>query len=234
MKSRTMLKLLNVLGLAVALGLTLVLLPAGVGAQGQEPQPGAETTPIWQSSAAVAPGVPPDSAGPPDVPLRAGSQDVEVLQADSQLRVTGSALRPRSSDTGWAANWTGGCIYASSGSTWEVLNTPVYLPHGATVKALRMYYDDTNSEYNSIAFFTVYDLYGGIVTEWWVQSSGYGGQGFQTTGEFTHTVDYNNYSYLLNWRPYDLGSDMQLCGFSVYYEAPRSAAYLPAILKSHP
>jgi hypothetical protein len=56
-----------------------------------------------------------------------------------------------------------------------------------------------------------------------------------TTSEFTHTVDYTNYSYVVNWRPNDTGSDMQLCGFRIYYYPPTAGvAFLPTVFKNYP
>ena len=39
------------------------------------------------------------------------------------------------------------------------------------------------------------------------------------------------YSCVVNWRPYVLGSEMQLCGFRIFYEPPSTAVYLPLVSK---
>lgn len=62
------------------------------------------------------------------------------------------------------------------------------------------------------------------------RSSGNAGTGFATV-YFTHTLDYESYSYVVNWRPYVLGSEMQLCGFRIFYEPPSTAVYLPLVSK---
>jgi hypothetical protein len=188
-----------------------------------------DPTATWRSSAPV------ESLSSPDQPLAAiESEDVGALQTYSYLRVAGSALRPRGSDVEWRPTGTGACIYASSGDNSRVFNTPVYLPQGATVKRLRMYFDDTNATHNCWGWFTVYDYTGAIEGEWTVTSTGSGGFGYQSTDEFTHTIDYDLYSYVLNWRPYELGSDMQLCGFRIdYYAPPGGAAYLPLVTKDY-
>lgn len=153
---------------------------------------------------------------------------------DSYLRIAGSAVKPRESSVDWAGTGGGGCIYASAGDAWAVFNTPVYLPQGATAKYLRLYYNDTNDVTNSTAWFTIYDLYGNIVNEYGASSSGNSGNGYATTTEFTHTVDYNTYAYVINWRPYDLGTDTQVCGFRIYYAAPPGPVYMPLMLKDAP
>ena len=133
------------------------------------------------------------------------------------LRVTGSALRPREDNVNYATSSSGGCIYANAGDAFTVFNVAVTdLRQGATVDALRMYYDDTSGS-NSSAWFTVYDLYGGLVDEWSVTTDGSTGNGFTDSAQINHVVDYNQFSYLLNWRPTVTGSSMQLCGFRIFY-----------------
>lgn len=189
------------------------------------------------SSAPVPEGVvpedlsPPDSPPSPDIP---GEAATPLQTYNAYLRISGAALKPRESNVEWYGGGGGGCIYASTGSSIAVFNVPVYLPQGSTVKYFRMYYHDTNDSKNSSAWFTVYDMYGDIVGEWEVSSSGSSGDGYRTTAEFTHTVDYASYSYVVNWRPYDLGSDMQVCGFRLYYHTPPGAVYLPLVLRNAP
>lgn len=188
------------------------------------------------SSVPVPPGTPMENLSPPDLPLSAANADEAAAPLASYfyLRVAGSVLRPRGSDVEWLPGGDGGCIYASSGSTSRWWNTPVYLWQGATIKYLRMYYNDTSAS-NCQAYFTVYDLDGDIVDEWGVQSSGTPGNDWQTSSEFTHTVDYTSYSYVINWQPNDTGSDMQLCGFRVFYYPPTfGVAFLPSVMKNFP
>ena len=208
----------------------------GVESTGSEPL--TETKPSgpsieWPSSAPVPEGnqliSPADRAAAPDALNAAPTQGY-----DSYLRIAGSALKPRESTVDWSGSGGGGCIFASAGSTYAVFNTPVYLPQGATVKYMRMYYNDTNDTLNSSAWFTVYDLYGDIVGEYGVNSSGDTGNGYATTTEFTQTVDYANYAYVVNWRPYDLGSDTQICGFRIYYAAPPGPVFIPMVMRDAP
>jgi hypothetical protein len=185
------------------------------------------------SSANIPAGVAVSSS--PDLPAQSRIEDIESAQQTytASLRIVGSALKPRDSDVQWASSGGGGCVYASSGNQNTVFNTPLYLPQGATVKQLRMYFNDTLTSSNSIVWFTVYDLYGNIVYEWSVSSSGSAGLGYTTTSEFTHTVDYNSYSYVVNWRPYALGSGMQLCGLRLYYHTPPGYTYIPLVTRAH-
>lgn len=194
------------------LGLLLLDLPGAV----------AEDTPdLWLSSADPPPGISLDALSPPDQPnLDNDSLDEtpELLQVTRSQRITGSALRPRDSIVDFNINSTGACIYAVN-NAFDVFNTPIWLPQGATVNQVRMYYNDTSAS-NSTAWFTVYDLYGEIVDEWSVSSAGNLGNGFNDSPVIDHTIDYSSYSYLLNWRPVVAGTTMQLCGFRIFYEAP--------------
>jgi hypothetical protein len=161
-------------------------------------------------------------------------QGIDATTAIADFRVPGTALKRRGSDVDYIPTAGGGCFYASAGNSARVFNTGLYLPQGSNVLAVRMYYNDTSSS-NSTAWFTVYDLYGNLVDEWSVGSIGDTGNGFNDTMEISHTIDYLSYSYALNWRPYELGSDMQLCGFRIFYEPPaRIGALVPAVWKETP
>jgi hypothetical protein len=191
----------------------------------------------WFSSAPVPEGVAPEDLSPPDLPpsLATPGEAATPLQTyNAYLRISGAALKPRESNVDWRGAGGGGCIYASDGNTFAVFNAPVYLPQGSTVKYVRMYYNDTNAESNSQAWFTVYDLYGQIVLERSASSSGSSGTSYATSSEFTHTVDYEGYSYVVNWRPNELGSDMQVCGFRIYYHTPTGPVYLPLVARNAP
>jgi len=192
-----------------------------------------DPAPWWASSQPVPEGVSPDSLSPPDRPDVADPLDRAIEATyNASVRIAGSAVRPRESDVEWRVGGDGGCIYAASGdvSTWW--NTPVYLPQGSTVKYFRMYYNDQTTLANCHAFFTVYNLYGEIVDEWGISST-YTGQNYATTSEFTHTVDYEFYSYVVNWRPNTAGTDMQVCGFRIYYHTPPGAVALPIVMHDY-
>ena len=159
--------------------------------------------------------------------------DADILATyDSYLRISGAALKPRESNVEWrGVSGRGGCVYAESGNEEAVFNTPVYLPQGSVVKFLRMYVNDTHETIDSTAWFSVYDLYGVLVEEHDVSSSGISGTGYATTLEFTTTVNYDAHSYMVNWRPKVIGDVMQICGFRIYYQAPfGTTSYMPVIL----
>ncbi len=152
-------------------------------------------------------------------PLDAFSESEEMPDVERQLRIAGSALKPRATGTDYTVGGGGGCVYGTSGSTFEVWNIPVILPQGAVVGTLRIYFDDT-SAVDSTAWFTIYDLYGSIVEEFSVSSNGNSGNGYRDSALIDHQIDYSVYSYVLNWRPNVIGSTMQLCGFRIFYETP--------------
>jgi len=164
------------------------------------------------SSAPAPLGVPPN--GPPET-------DVESVDGASliSLRVAGSALTPREDDVSYSVSGTGGCTYVTAGDAFTVWNHKVTLPQGATVDTLRMYYYNTSGS-SSTAWFTVYDLYGGLVDEWSVSADSSTGNSYNDSAQINHVIDYDVYSYLLNWRPTVTGSTMQLCGFRIFYSDP--------------
>jgi hypothetical protein len=66
-----------------------------------------------------------------------------------------------------------------------------------------------------------------------VSSSGALGQGSALSPELDVVIDYEDYSYVLNWQPRELGSDMQICGFRVYYEYTWGVSFLPNVTKGN-
>jgi len=170
--------------------------------------------------------------------LAAGSSEVEAPEAapaqtyNASVRIPVAGLKPRISNVEWHVGGEGGCTYASSGDIYTWWSTPLFLPQGSTLRYFRMYYNDQNISVNCEAFLTVYDLYGRIVVEWGIQSSGTG-MTHVTTPQLEHVVDYDYYSYVINWRPNDSGTDMQVCGFKVYYLKPPSMAYMPIVEKGN-
>ena len=214
------------LALVAALTLGLLLIVMVVSAVGPAQEPGGDNqVSVWSSSAPIPEGMKVQS--PPDRPVAVDAADEGIEQSyDAYVRIAGSALKPRESNVEWTGSGGGGAIYASSGSALAVFNVPVYLPQGATVRYFRMYYDDQHATANCSAWFTVYDLYGSVIEEWRVDSSSTG-RTYVTTSQLDHTIDYAQYSYVVNWRPYELGSDMQVCGFRIFYQSPPGESYVP-------
>lgn len=152
---------------------------------------------------------------------------------EASLRVTGSVLKPRDNDVDYINGNGGGAVYVTAGSGYTIWNAPVYLPQGSVVHHIRMYYYD-NTPHASYGWFSVYDRYGEVHEEWSVGSSGASTLWrYADSGAINHTIDYNNYSYVLNWRPNHIGSDMQLAGFRIYYY-PSGTRYGSALILSSP
>lgn len=161
-----------------------------------------------------------------------GAVEEQEVDATVSLRVAGSVLKPRESDVEWEAGGDGGCVYASSGNAYTWWNAPIYLPRDATVTTMRIYVDDTSAS-NGTGVFTVYDLYGSIHDEWGVSSSGAGGNAYFQVTIPDHVINYDLYSYVVNWHSTVVGDTVQLCGFRIYYTPPPFlGAFLPATLKN--
>jgi len=185
----------------------------------------------WPSSAPQPEGTTPEQLNQPD-PQPGDSPQTSGIESGggtAYLQIAGSTLRPRSDNVSYTAAGGGGCIYATSGSTSTVWNTPLTLPDGATIDFLRMYFHDTSGS-DTYGWFTIYDTYGSLVNEWFISSSGSSGDGFADSDPINHVVDYSTYSYVLNWRPNGTGPTLQLCGFQLFYQPPTAANFLPAVL----
>lgn len=221
-----------VMSISLALLALLLVLGAGPGrgmvaAQDVNVTTGATTE--WTTSAEPPAGLAVQSYSAPDTPAGA-HLNPEAPNALTSYRMAGAALKPRENDVNYSIGAGGACTYVVSGDANTVWNAPVWLPQGAVVDTLRMYYYDTSGS-NSTAWFTIYDLYGSIVSEWNVSSSGNAGNGFNDSALINHEIDYNSFAYLLNWRPVAAGSTLQLCGFRVFYEPPPFGLnFLPTLL----
>ena len=146
------------------------------------------------------------------------------LPSTHSVRIAGSTPKPRNSGPTYQTSGSGGCVYLTAGRTRTWWSLPLSLPSNATVNYLRIYTNDTSAA-NSQAWFTIYDLYGDIVAEFPVSSDGSGGNGYWTSALIDHQIDYNQYSYVFNWRSNVLGAEMQLCGFRIYYFDPNVFAH---------
>jgi len=212
-------------GLVIAIGLLSFWVAPEVAAQN-------ESDP-WLSSVDPPEGTSIEALSPPDQPgldVNRSDGEPEGRAVLISQRIAGSALRPRDSVVDFNISSSGGCIYAVNNAS-DVFNTPIWLPQGATVDTLRMYYYDTSGS-NSAAWFSVYDLYGDIVEEWNVSSTGDLGNSFNDSAQISHTIDYSVYSYLLNWRPGVAGTTMQLCGFRIFVEPPPLfVQFVPSFMK---
>ncbi len=150
------------------------------------------------------------------------------INYNTSLRFTGAAFVPRENDVDYTVSPSGGCAYVTAGDNWTVWNIAVTLPQGARVEWLRLYANDTSTA-DTRLWFSKYDLYGGLDTEWLATSSGDSGTGYWDVQiDPTEVIDYDSYSYLLNWRPMDTGTSLQLCGARLfYYYSPITQNFLP-------
>ena len=142
------------------------------------------------------------------------------------LRVAGTAFRPLSSGTGFGSNRP--AIWAVNGV--DYFETPLYLPQGAVVTGLRMYYWDGSTTYDCVGMLTCYDIANfSSIFVGRSFSSGNPGFGYSDSAAFSHTIDYTNYAYSLTWYPSVAGSNqMWLIGFQITYTPPPGrAAVIP-------
>jgi len=192
--------------MVVTLGLSVLGLSGSTWAQDQAAAPSLSSEPALLSPPApkaVAPRLP---AGAPST--------------TAVLSVTGTALRPQDSSNTFAYA-VGGYLYAVAGRASDYFNTPIYLPQGAVVTSIRMYSIDWDSTHDCIGLLSAYKVNAvGDVPLAWVTSSGSSGFRAADSGTISHTIDYHQYSYLLEWSPQVLGSNMMLGGFSIFYTPP--------------
>jgi hypothetical protein len=199
------------------------------GGAGQMQDPGVDDPLAVQSGTASS-----GQGSTQDVTDGASRQvEVEPRALDSSIvsiRIPAAALRLYDSDVEWQGyyHWpTMGCVYASGGDQYTPWIAPLYLPDGATIRYLRMYYNDQDETVDCVGYMTVFDAWGEIVTQWPVFSSGTGRN--YATAEFEHVVGYDLYSYVVKWYPNVIGDGMQVCGFRVFYETPWRLTYLPYV-----
>ncbi len=148
---------------------------------------------------------------------------------NASIRFAGSTLRPRTSGIGYDTNNGGGCIYATSGDPAVVWNLSLNLPNGVKVEYLRMYYYDADPAKATIGWLTKYDLLGDIVNEWGVSSEDDFVKPYRDVLITpTETIDYSVYSYVLNWQPVTTNSNLQLCGFRIFY-TQTGLTFLPVL-----
>ena len=199
--------------LAAMLALVMPVVLIGGGA-GQTQGPEGSNPPVHPPG--TAPTGQEDALALPAGPAVAEAETILDASGYAIWNIPGGALKPRISNVEWQANWSyPGCVYASSGDYDTWWSAPLNLPVNSVIRYFRMYYNDQNPSVDCEAFLTEYDFDEGIVEEWGLQSSGTG-RGYVTT-EVNIEV-FLLHSYAIHWRPRDLGSDMQVCGFQVFYE----------------
>ncbi len=172
--------------------------------------------------------VPKSPDGAAAVPKAPAVKEAAPAGAGSaSLRISGAGFRPSSNTTGFAY-YTAGSMYATSNpSGWWT--APVYLPQGAVINRVRMFYYDSNDVANCTGYFAAYDFAteGGILGVSW-NSSGSAGLGYADSSALYHTVDNTQYGYVLQWQPNAADTTMRLVGFQIFYTPPPGrAAVIP-------
>jgi len=186
-----------------------------------------DSTPSSSASGAAPDAVPSVIPETPPAAL-ANGPDAPTAAWNRSLRYVGSTFRPRDNDVNYNTGGSGGCVYVTSGNAATVWNVPITLPEGIQVQVLRMYTYDADTTHAMQGWFSKYDLYGNLVQEWAVNSGG-GGNGYSdVTISPAQTIDYDTYSYVINWRPVAASSNLRLCGFRLFYYQP-VMTYLPLI-----
>jgi len=107
--------------------------------------------------------------------------------------------------------------------SYEIFSLQIHLPEGARIEYLRLYFYDTNTSHNSIAWITTYDGAGGYTDVVSTQSSGSSGYGQSVSAYFEHIVDNETETYVLNWLPSVSDASMRLMGMRVAYKLPDGA-----------
>ncbi len=170
-----------------------------------------------------------DKTAPPGTvaaPAPPAMKETAPAAGTSSFRIPAAAFRPRSDTVGFAY-YSGGSLYCTSnpGEWWSA---PVYLPQGAVINTVRMYYSDTNATYNCNCVFDVFDFQDGILLQPLWSSSGSTGLGYADSPVINHTVDYTKYGYVIQWQPNAADSSIRLEGFRIFYTPPPGrAAVIP-------
>ena len=202
---------MKILSRSTCLALALALLIVGFAS----PLPAADQTDPQSAKGTVAPKAP---AVKEAAPAGAGS---------ASLRIPAIAFRPINSSTN-TEYYTWGSMYASSNATgyWDA---PVYLPQGAVVTSVRMYYYNTNATTTCYALFGYFDFAterGSFPGNW--SSTGSSGLGYNDSAPINHTIDNTKYGYMVGWSPHVADSTMRLEGFQIFYTPPPGrAAVIP-------
>ena len=173
----------------------------------------------------------PDSPVSKSVGTRAPNVPEAPQAGTAYLHIAGSAFVPMYWDTKPVYDY-GGCTYgdATASPSRIIYNLPIILPYGSTITQIRFYYKDS-SDSNSTLRLREMDDGQSLVDIASVNSTGSSDYG-NATVELTHTVDYVNYSYVLQWYANVAGSTMELCGVRIRYTPPSIfGVALPAILR---
>lgn len=175
---------------------------------------GADTPPSasWQGEG-TPPLMPDDNAPPARIPLA-------PTATFKYYTVSGATLRGRSTAAGHSY-FGMGCTYGTNAADL-IFNTELPIPDGATIKYLRVYYNDTSATGLVRGYITRYQP-GQATTDLVTVAStaaGASGYGFVVSAEITEIADNTDYAYTLIGWPSEASSSTQICGLRVAYYAP--------------
>ena len=122
----------------------------------------------------------------------------------------------------------------NNGSYSWLYHAPVYLPQGATVTKVTLWYYDTANGPDATFSMIRQAFSGGTPqTMAYIPTAGYAGSGaWSDEGIDNAVIDNSQYSYQLSWlSPADSG--IQFCGAIIYYNLP-SRVSLPTVLRNFP
>jgi hypothetical protein len=151
----------------------------------------------------------------------------------SYLKLTGTALAPRKSASTYDYS-SNGCVFQVGGADFR-FQTPVYLPEGASIKYVRMYYVDT-APTDMTVWLTKYQPGQSNLDIVSVQSTGNVGYGTSLSKEIggpalgdppAEIVDNATNAYVLTWGTSVLGNTNQICGVRVAYYPPAPGEFNP-------
>jgi hypothetical protein len=191
-------------------------------------------TPIFAQSSSSAPDgtgtEPPKVLARPETPPSAltGGAALNAV-ALAYYRVAGAAFTPRYNTTAYSYGQNpgaGGICVTAAPSGDGVLHTPVYLPQGAVVNGLRMYFYRLDTSTSCTGWFTVYNRQtGAILQEFSVIPGTYTGYNYNDASPFSLTIDNSQYTYMLNWRPdsTSYSANMTLVSFLLFNYPPATA-----------
>lgn len=178
-----------------------------------------------------------EAVADPDIillhPEQVSAPEDTITASPAYLHISGSAFTPLFSDTG-ATYDTGGCLHTTGTVGHSVLNYGIVLPYAATITSLRVYYNDTNGSVNGTLRLRRMDDGNGYTEITSVSSSGNSGVGYASVTGLTHTIDYVNYSYVVQWYPGVASSTMQLCGFRIGYTTPTTFGLALPLVEKNP
>ena len=138
----------------------------------------------------------------------------------SYYTVSGATLRGRSSTAEHAYQGLG-CVSSTTPAD-TFLNTELPIPDGATIKYLRIYYNDTSATGTVSSYLTRYSP-GQSYTDLALVSSTLafaGGYGTTLSTELTHVVDNLSWAYTLIGFTSAASYSLQICGMRIAYYAP--------------